>query len=343
MQYTFVDLFAGIGGTRLAFEKTGMKCVFSSEIDKFARETYKANFLEEPFGDITQIEAKQVPKHNVLIAGFPCQSFSHAGLKLGLKDKRGALFFEIIRILEELKPDCFLLENVKRLKGHNNGKTFKLITEYLSGTLKDIPKGLAVSSSTKPQLKNNLKYWLETRVLNTKDFGLPQNRERIFIVGFNLEKYKKQDLDNFFKWPKIKKVKTEVEQILEENVGDKFTISEKLWEGHIKRKKTNQKKGHGFGYKLVNNKSPYTNTLSARYYKDGSEILIDQSDINKRPRKLTPRECGNLQGFPKRYKLNAASNMQLYKQLGNSVSIPVVYAIAKQIKITLDRVNEKKN
>jgi DNA (cytosine-5)-methyltransferase 1 len=343
VQYTFVDLFAGIGGTRLAFEKNGMRCVFSSEIDKFARGTYKANFLEEPFGDITEIEAHQIPKHNVLIAGFPCQSFSHAGLKLGLKDKRGALFFEIVRILEELKPDCFLLENVKRLKGHDNGKTFKLITEYLSGTLKDIPKELAVSNSTKSKLKNNLKYWLETRVLNTKDFGLPQNRERIFIVGFNLEKYKKQDLENFFNWPKIKKVKTEVEQILEENVGDKYTISEKLWNGHIKRKKAKQKKGHGFGYKLVNNKSSYTSTLSARYYKDGSEILIDQSDINRRPRKLTPRECGNLQGFPKRYKLNASSNMQLYKQLGNSVSIPVVNAIAKQIKITLDRVNEKKN
>ena len=343
MQYNFIDLFAGIGGTRLAFEKAGMRCVFSSEIDKFARGTYKANFLEEPFGDITEIEVRKVPKHNVLIAGFPCQSFSHAGLKLGLKDKRGALFFEIIRILEELKPDCFLLENVKRLKGHDNGKTFKLITKYLSGTLKDIPNGLAVTTNTRSKLKNNLKYWLETRVLNTKDFGLPQNRERIFIVGFNLEKFKKIDLENSFCWPKIKKFQTEVKQILEKNVEDKYTISKKLWDGHKKRKKRNQKKGHGFGYSLVNDNSPFTRALTARYYKDGSEILIDQSVVNKLPRKLTPRECANLQGFPKSYKLNASTNMQLYKQLGNSVSIPVVCAIAKQIKITLDRVNEKKN
>lgn len=343
MTYKFIDLFAGIGGTRLAFEKAGMKCVFSSEIDKFARETYKTNFFEEPFGDITKIQIQKIPKHNVLVAGFPCQSFSHAGLQLGFKDKRGVLFFEIVRILEKLQPDCFLLENVKRLKGHDNGKTFDLICNYLSGNLDKIPADLLTLNETLSKLKNNLKYSVDFRVLNSKDFGLPQNRERIFIVGFNLKRFSKNDIESFFTWPKFKPTKTKVGDILEKKVDKKYTISEKLWAGHIKRKKRYKERGHGFGFNLVNKNSLYTKTLSARYYKDGSEILVDESENHIRPRKLTPRECANLQGFPKTYKLKSCSDMQLYKQFGNSVSVPVVFAIAKQIKITLERINEKKN
>lgn len=343
MQFKFIDLFAGVGGTRLSFEKAGMKCVFSSEIDQFAIRTYKRNFRKEPAGDITKIENRQIPNHNVLIAGFPCQSFSHAGQKLGFNDPRGELFFEIVRILKGKQPDCFLLENVKRLKGHDDGNTLDLIIKSLSGNLDKLPSNINKIVSKKLEFSKNLNYWIDYKVLNTKDFGLPQNRERIFIVGFNLNKYKKSDIYNFFTWPKIIIKPTLVEQILEKSVDDKYTISKKLWSGHLKRKKRYLKKGHGFGYSLVTEKSIYTKTLSARYYKDGSEILIDQSKFNKRPRKLTPRECANLQGFPKSFKLDACSNLQLYKQFGNSVSIPVVFAIAKQIKKTLEKLNENKN
>lgn len=326
MQYKFIDLFAGVGGTRLAFQKAGMQCVFSSEIDSFARATYFRNFGEEPFGDITKANSKIIPTYHILVAGFPCQPFSQAGLEKGFKDDRGSLFFDIVRILKGTKPDCFLLENVKKLKYQDNGRTFRLINKCLSGNVKTL-----------------FNYWVDSAVLNTKDFGLPQNRERIFIVGFNRKKYKNIDFSKIFNWPIPSHKVTKVEDILKKEVDSKYTISDRLWEGHLARKKKNVKRGYGFGFNLCKKEDLYTKTLSARYYKDGLEILIDQSHLNKRPRKLSPRECANLQGFPKSYKLDAVSNLQLYKQMGNSVSIPVVYAIAKQIKITLNQINEKKN
>ncbi len=312
--YTMVDLFAGIGGTRLGFHQTNrVKSVFSSEIDKFAVKTYKANYGETPDGDITQINEKDVPDHNILVAGFPCQAFSQAGKKLGFEDTRGTLFFDVARILKEKRPEAFLLENVKNLRTHDKGRTFKTITD----TLED------------------LNYEVYTMLYKARDFGAPQNRERIYIVGFNRDKVK--NYDDFEKpLPTHQDNETKVGDILEDDVNDKYTISDKLWEGHKRRKKEHQEKGNGFGYTLFNKYSPYTNTLSARYYKDGSEILIEQK--NKNPRKITPREAARLQGFPEKFVI-PVSDTQAYKQFGNSVCVYAIKAIADNILAVLDKNN----
>ena len=304
-----IDLFAGIGGIRLGFEQAfgdAIECVFTSEIDKFAIQTYAANFgSENIYGDITKISEKDVPNHDILLAGFPCQPFSQAGLKKGFSDTRGTLFFDIERILLEKKPQAFLLENVKQLRGHNKGDTLKTILEHLK----------------------NAGYKTYVEVLAAKDFGVPQNRERIYIVGF---------LDNSveFKFPTPLKIKTKVGDILEKNPDEKYTISDKLWEGHQRRKAMHKSKGNGFGYGLVNKNSSYTNTISARYYKDGSEILVEQK--GKNPRKITPREAARLQGFPEEYDISAVSDNQLYKQFGNSVWVTVIEKIAEGIKKCFD-------
>ena len=301
-----VDLFAGIGGIRRGVEnaigKKKVKCVFTSEWDKFAAKSYMLNYPgEKVHGDITQINEKDIPNHDILLAGFPCQPFSQAGLKKGFDDTRGTLFFDIKRILSHKQPSVVLLENVKRLRSHNKGETLKIIIKEL----------------------NSIGYNnLYIDVLSARNFGLPQNRERIYIVGFLDDKI------NFsFPNPKSNK-QTKVGDILESNVDDKYTISDKLWEGHKRRKKENREKGKGFGYGIVDENSEYTNTISARYYKDGSEILIAQKDKN--PRKLSPREAANLQGFPRTYKIGV-SDVQAYKQFGNSVAVPVIEAIAKEI------------
>lgn len=302
--YKIIDLFAGIGGTRLGFHQTGKtKTVFSSEIDKFAVKTYRANFGEIPSGDISKIPENYIPDHDILVAGFPCQAFSQAGKKLGFADTRGTLFFEIARILRYKKPKAFLLENVKNLKSHDNGNTYKIIEETLK----------------------TLNYDVSSAILKAKDFGVPQNRERIYIVGFNKDKVKNY---NRFSFPAKSHTNISVGDILEPFVDTKYTISDALWNGHQRRKKENKAKGNGFGYSLFNDKSKYTNTLSARYYKDGSEILIEQNGIN--PRKLTPREAARLQGFPENF-IIPVSDTQSYKQFGNSVAVPVINAIAKNI------------
>jgi DNA (cytosine-5)-methyltransferase 1 len=300
--FTFIDLFAGIGGIRLAFEKQGGECVFTSEWDKFSQQTYEANFGEVPYGDITQIEIGEIPKHDVLLAGFPCQPFSHAGKKMGFEDTRGTLFFDIARILKEKKPSLVLLENVKGFRSHDRGNTFQVTTTILE----------------------NLGYEVHTQVLNARDFGVPQNRERIYIVGINRRKTSKME----FKFPDPPRTKTRVGQILQKNVDEKYTISDRLWRGHKRRSKEHKAKGNGFGYSLFNSGSSYTSTISARYYKDGSEILIEQS--GKNPRKLTPREAARLQGFPESFVI-PVSDAQAYRQFGNSVAVPVVTAIARQM------------
>lgn len=311
-RFTQIDLFAGIGGIRLGFQRLGGRTVFSSEWDKFAQKTYSINYGEMPEGDITLIDEKCIPDHDLLLAGFPCQPFSQAGLKKGFDDVRGTLFFDIARILREKRPKAFMLENVKQLKGHDKGRTLNVILSVL----------------------NELNYYVPTpQVLNAYHFGLPQNRERIIIVGFNKDylpntyeefKFPLGEVDNSLK----------VGNILEDRVSEKYTISDKMLEGHIERKLNHRLKGNGFGFSLFNKNSKYTNTISARYYKDGSEALIEQN--GKNPRMLTPRECARLQGFPDNF-IIPVSNTQAYKQFGNSVSINVIEAVAERLVSYLEK------
>jgi DNA (cytosine-5)-methyltransferase 1 len=340
--FKFIDLFAGIGGIRLGFQNNGGKCVFTSEWDKFAQKTYAANFGELPHGDITKIPVDQIPEHDVLLAGFPCQAFSQAGLKKGFTDTRGTMFFEIQKILAHHQPSVFVLENVKQLKGHNRGETLKTILQILRGEDSQvIPDDVPMSEEARKALNKRLNYWVDFKVLRAADFGCPQNRERIFIVGFNKNKFPNANFENLFDWPKPLNKPTKVGDILEEHnsVDPKYTISERLLQGHERRKVQHAIKGNGFGYSLFKHSDEYTNTLSARYYKDGSEILIDQSEVKKRPRKLTPRECARLQGFPEQFIVNAVSDVQIYKQFGNSVTVPVVSALAEAVKTTLDKLS----
>ena len=309
----FIDLFAGIGGIRMGLENSLKKisvesdCVFSSEIDKYSRETYLKNFPNNSHHifneDINEFKVKDIPDHKILLAGFPCQAFSQAGLGKGFEDTRGTLFYNIANILKEKKPDFFLLENVRGLLSNNKinkkdkfGETFKKILEIL---------------------QDDLKYNVHWEILNSRDFGLPQNRKRVYILGSR----KKIN----YSFPKGINKKTSVGKILQKEVDDKYTISDKLWTGFVERKKRNKENGKGFGYGIVDENSQYTNTISARYYKDGAEILIEQGG-GKNPRRLTPREAANLQGFPKSFIIPVSDN-QAYKQFGNSVSINVIESI----------------
>ncbi len=299
-----IDLFAGIGGIRQAFQRQGGYNVYSSEWDKFAQTTYRINFGETPDGDITQVNENDIPDHDILLAGFPCQPFSQAGLHKGFEDARGTLFFDVARIVKAKRPKAFMLENVKQLKGHDKGNTIRVILSVL----------------------DELNYYVpDPQVLNAYHFGVPQNRERIIIVGFNKD-YLPENYEEF-KYPEGHiDDSVRVGNILETNVGDRFTISDKLWQGHQSRKKMHEKKGNGFGFCLFNEDSKYTSTISARYYKDGSEALIEQH--GKNPRMLTPRECARLQGFTDAF-IIPVSNARAYKQFGNSVCIPVIEAVAK--------------
>ncbi len=310
-KYTFIDLFAGIGGIRIPFEEMGGKCVFTSEWDKYAQQTYEANYGDKPYGDITQIEERNIPNFDILLGGFPCQAFSVAGKKLGFEDTRGTLFFDVARIIKYHKPKAFLLENVKGLLSHNKKQTFKVIYQTLI----------------------DLGYHVHYKILNARDFGLPQNRERIYIVGF---------LENVdFEFPEPFNTPTRLGDILDSEVPEKYTISDRLWTSHKARKKRNQEKGWGFGYSLFDENSTYTSTISARYYKDGSEILVAQKDKN--PRKLTPKEASRLQGFPQEFVI-PVSDTQAYKQFGNSVAVTVIREIAREMLISLEIIeNDKKD
>jgi len=320
MTLKFIDLFAGIGGIRMGLEsaaqKAGIetKCVFSSEIDKYAIQTYITNFGKTNFfGDITNLGDdlnidKTVPNFDILLAGFPCQPFSQAGLRKGFGDTRGTLFFWIDRILKIKKPKAFLLENVKHLKGHDQGNTLRTILN---------------------NLRENY-YVPEPKVLNAKNFGLPQNRERIYIVGFIKD-------NGDFNYPKPTNIETKVGNILEKYVGKSYTISDKLWAGHKRRKREHKIKGNGFGYGLFDKNSKYTNTISARYYKDGSEVLISKGK-DRNPRKLTERECARLQGFPDSFKI-PVSRAQAYRQFGNSVPVSVIKKISESM---FDYIQQKK-
>jgi DNA (cytosine-5)-methyltransferase 1 len=336
-KFKFIDLFAGVGGIRMPFQELNGECVFSSEWDKFAQKTYAVNYGELPKGDITTISSKDIPEHDILLAGFPCQAFSNAGLKKGFDDTRGTLFFEIQRIIAHHKPKAFLLENVKQFKGHDKGKTLETILSVLSGNhSQEIPKNIKLSKETRKALETKLNYSITYKVLSSKDFGVPQNRQRIYIVGFDKEQVdiNDDDIDAFFENiisnnypnPSLRKA-----LFKNSEVENKYTISDRLWHGHQRRKIEHSNKGNGFGYQLFTHKDSYCNTMSARYYKDGSEILIDQSDLKKNPRKITPREAARIQGFPDKYYLGFTSDVQCYKQFGNSVSVPVVRAIAAEM------------
>ena len=308
-KFKMIDLFAGIGGIRLGFEGYGVEGVFSSEWDQHSQKTYQANFDEIPYGDITKINPEEVPNFDILLAGFPCQPFSQAGLKKGFLDTRGTLFFDVAKIINHHRPKVVFLENVKRFRTHDGGNTFTVVEK----TLKDMG------------------YEVHAEVLNAKNFGVPQNRERIYIIGF-LGKTN-------FKFPEGVFEKKILGDILDKKVDSKYTISDKLWAGHQRRKKEHKEKGNGFGYCMFDENSEYTSTISARYYKDGSEILIKQK--GKNPRKLTPREASRLQGFPEDFVI-PVSDTQAYKQFGNSVAVPVVRELARRVIKELEKMKKYK-
>lgn len=317
-KFKFIDLFAGIGGIRLAYQKVGGKCVFSSEYNKFAKVTYEANFGEVPFGDITAIDEKIIPDHDILLAGFPCQPFSIAGVSkkksLGRKhgfldETQGTLFFDIARILKEKRPKAFMLENVKNLATHDKGKTFDVIYNTL----------------------DKLGYSVCFRVLDGKCF-VPQHRERIIILGFDCEVFKGNEK---FEFPSLPKPKKTIREILEEAPDAKYTLSDNLWNYLQNYAEKHKAKGNGFGFGMTD-LDGISRTISARYYKDGSEILIPQDGIN--PRRLTPRECARLQGFPDNFIIPVSDN-QAYRQFGNSVIFPLIHTVAKQVLKVLDSFN----
>lgn len=309
--FTFIDLFAGIGGMRLAFDHAGGHCVYSSEWNKYSQQTYMANFGEQPEGDITQVNAADIPDHDILVAGFPCQPFSIAGVSkkqslgraTGFEDKtQGTLFFDVCRILKEKRPKAFLLENVKNLCSHDKGRTFKVIQESLE----------------------ELDYEVFYKVLDGQNF-VPQHRERILIVGFDRKRYG-QEIDFKFNITPVEP-RPVIRDILEPEVDSKYTLSDKLWIYLQNYAAKHKAAGNGFGYGIAP-LDGVSRTLSARYYKDGSEILIEQDGRN--PRRLTPRECARLQGFPDDFKI-PVSDTQAYRQFGNSVVVPLMVNVADLI------------
>lgn len=332
--FTFIDLFAGIGGLRRGFESIGGRCVFTSEWDKYSQQTYRANFPDDDHtinGDIRAVEAADIPAHDVLLAGFPCQPFSIAGVSKknalgrahGFEDKtQGTLFFDVARIIAHHRPAAFLLENVRNLVGHDKGKTFQ--------TIKDV-------------LTNELGYTIDFRVIDGR-YWTPQHRERIFIIGF------RQDQGFRFADMKLPNAAPKLAEILHREgdeseipdqrftvgnsgrVADKYTLTDNLWAYLQRYKEKHRAAGNGFGFGLVG-PDDVARTLSARYHKDGSEILIKQD--GKGPRRLTPRECARLMGFDSPRGADfiiPVSDTQAYRQFGNSVVVPAVKAVAEHMK-----------
>ncbi|QOW20494.1 DNA (cytosine-5-)-methyltransferase [Lysobacter ciconiae] len=341
--FRFIDLFAGIGGLRLPFEKLGGRCVFTSEWDSYARKTYAANFHDGPehtfAGDITQVHEDDVPDHDVLLAGFPCQPFSIAGVSKknalgrahGFADKtQGTLFFDVARIIAAKRPKALLLENVKNLVSHDKGRTFATIIDVL---------------------RNELGYHVHTKVINGKHF-VPQNRERIMIVGFRDDvpfNWDDLELPPLEEGPKLDSILHREDgtdpaewHYLEgekRRVSGKYTLSDKLWEYLQNYAEKHRMKGNGFGFGLVT-RDDTSRTLSARYYKDGSEILVSRGG-RKNPRRLTPRECARLMGYDDTFRI-PVSDTRAYMQFGNSVVVPVVAAIANVMVPLLDHMDTEK-
>lgn len=327
--FTFIDLFAGIGGIRLGFEKHGGKCLFTSEWNPFAVKTYLENFPQKDdhqlVGDITKIDAADIPDHDILLAGFPCQPFSIAGVSkknsLGKPHgfectTQGTLFFDVARIIAAKKPKAFLLENVKNLVSHDKGNTFRVILETLTS-----------------ELKYNVYY----KIIDGQHF-VPQHRERIIIVGFrDKTEFSWDDLNMLPKGSKKLSTILHTQDGTENpeppyTIGDKaivnskYTLTPNLWEYLQNYAEKHRMAGNGFGYGLFTG-NDVARTLSARYYKDGSEILIDQG-CGKRPRRLTPRECARLMGYTDNFKI-PVSDTQAYRQFGNSVVVPVIEEVAR--------------
>ena len=306
-QPRFIDLFCGIGGFRLAFEKAGGRCVFSSDWDKYSRQTYAANFGEHPHGDLTQVSTADVPPHDILCGGFPCQPFSLAGVSKknslgrahGFEDERqGNLFFEIARLLDSHRPAAFVLENVKNLASHDKGNTFKVIHDILT---------------------QDLGYTVHHKIIDARAW-LPQHRERIFLVGF------RDPVPFEFPAPPLRGPK--LASILQPDPPDKYTLSDKLWQYLQDYAAKHAALGNGFGCSVFDG-TGVARTLSARYHKDGSEILISQGE-GRNPRRLTPRECARLMGYPDTFRIEV-SDTQAYRQFGNSVAVPVITALARQV------------
>jgi DNA (cytosine-5)-methyltransferase 1 len=315
----FIDLFAGIGGIKIGFENAGFQCVFSNDFDENAKITFDLNFSEifetekqMVLGDIQKIPASKIPDFDILCGGFPCQPFSIAGYKQGFNDEkeRGNLFFDIVRILKAKKPKAFLLENVKNLKTHDKGNTLKVILE---------------------KLKKELGYFVKSEVLNTMEYGnLPQNRERIYIVGFLDE----QAHDKFSFPEKIKLTKTIYDCLEENEVDDKYYYNGKPLYDELKKEIKKRDTVYQWRRKYVReNKNNVCPTLTANMGMGGHNVPLVLN--GKGIRKLTPRECANFQGFPKTYKLPNIADSHLYKQFGNSVSVPVIQRIAENMKKAL--------
>ncbi len=313
-RFKFIDLFCGIGGFHIAFSKQGGQCVFASDWDKHAQLSYEANHGVKPVGDITQVPVAKIPAHTVLCAGFPCQPFSIAGVskknslgrKHGFEDERqGNLFFNIAAILDHHRPEAFVLENVKNLRSHDKGNTFRVIMDIL---------------------QNKLGYHVvEPRIIDAKPW-VPQHRERIFIVGFRDEAARDR-----FQWPKPPALGPKLEKVLQDRVPEKYTLTDHLWSYLQNYAAKHKAAGNGFGYGLVG-PDDVARTLSARYYKDGSEILVRQGR-GCNPRRLTPEECALLMGYED-FNI-VVSDTQAYRQFGNSVVVPVVEAIARSVSAAL--------
>lgn len=318
-KFTFIDLFAGMGGFRLAMQAQGGKCVFSSEWNAYSQKTYFANFGEMPFGDITkELTKSYIPEQfDVLCAGFPCQPFSIAGVskkkslgrETGFKDKtQGTLFFDVADIINRHRPKAFYLENVKNLTSHDKGNTFRVIRETLE----------------------ELNYSIHYQVMDGQTY-VPQHRERIMIVGFDKNRYHGEEK---FEFPEQHEATRTIKEILDPNIDPKYTLSDKLWAYLQNYAEKHRAKGNGFGYGLVD-LNGISRTLSARYYKDGSEILIPQED-GKNPRRLSPRECARLMGYPDKYRIDRVSDVQAYRQCGNSVIVPLITAVSERIINTME-------
>lgn len=319
-KFKFIDLFAGIGGFRLALQNLGGKCVFSSEWDKQAQKTYRANFGETPFGDITKEETKQyIPDgFDILCAGFPCQAFSIAGKRGGFEDTRGTLFFDVAEIIKRKQPKAFFLENVKGLRNHDKGRTLETILNVL---------------------RNDLGYYVpDPQILNAKDFGVPQNRERIYIVGFHPD----IRIENF-DFPKSTNRKTTFADIKEKNVVEtKYYLSTQYLQTLVEHKARHETKGNGFGYEIIKD-NHIANAIVCGGMGRERNLVIDfritdftpttniKGEVNREGiRKMTPREWARLQGFPDNYVI-PVSDASAYKQFGNSVAVPAIQATAKEI------------